>query len=470
MAAIVTKDFRHNNALQFFESWSETNKTTYYLFVGRPQPFSATTGGGTDAAPPTPLDNIEEPYAYYRDMQSAKLLLTGDRVYAIPRHNWTTGTVYDMYRADYGATVNAAVVQTAAGGIDMWATGTQMYVLNSANNVYKCMNNNAGGTSTTEPTGTSTSEFTTADSYVWKYMYTLSTTQITNFLTTDFMAVATNSTVSAAAVPGSVSQYIVANGGAGYTNGTYSAETLRGDGTGGTFTVLVASGAVSTVTAVAVGGGSTRAAQYMFADCNIDGISGIGTPSTSAIVVPVLSPPGGNGSNAVEELGGFYIMTNTTIAGTAGSGDFVVDQDFRRIAVLKDPYNYGTTTISTADTMNALKSVTFAASPTPGTFVNDEVITGGTSGAKGLVVDWESSTRVLKYIQTQWTGIDGNKDIKAFAASEVVTGAGGATGTVSAVTNPEIDYYSGQVIYAENRAPITRAADQTENIKLIIEF
>ena len=157
-------------------------------------------------------------------------------------------------------------------------------------------------------------------------------------------------------------------------------------------------------------------------------------------------------------------------AGTAGSGDFVVDQDFRRIAVVKDPYNYGTTDIATADTLNALKSVTFAASPTPGTFVNDEVITGGTSGAKGLVVDWESSTRVLKYIQTQWTGIAADKDLTPFAASEVVTGAGGATGTVSAVNNPEIEYYSGQVIYAENRAPITRASDQTENIKLIIEF
>ena len=383
---------------------------------------------------------------------------------------WTTGTVYDMYRADYGATVNAAVVQTAAGGIDMWATGTRFYVLNSANNVYKCMNNNAGGTSTTEPTGTSTSEFTTADSYVWKYMYTLSTTEITSFMTTDFMAVSTDSTVAAAAVKGAVSQYVVANGGAGYTNNTYAAQVLRGDGTGATFTVVVASGAVSSVTAVAVGGGATAAAQYTFADCNIDAISGIGTPSTSAIVVPVISPPGGHGSNAIEELGGFYIMTNTTIAGTAGSGDFVVDQDFRRIAVVKDPYNFGTTTISTADTMNALKSVTFAASPTPGTFVNDEVITGGTSGAKGLVVDWEASTRVLKYIQTQWTGIDANKDIKAFAASEVVTGAGAATGTVSAVNDPEIEYYSGQVIYVENRAPITRASDQTENIKLIIEF
>ena len=129
-----------------------------------------------------------------------------------------------------------------------------------------------------EPSGTSTSEFTTApDNYVWKYMYTLTTTQITNFMTTDFIAVATDATVAAAAVKGSVGQYIVANGGAGYTNGTYSTETLRGDGTGGTFTVVVASGAVSTVTAVAVGGGSTLAAQYHFADCNIDGISGIGT-------------------------------------------------------------------------------------------------------------------------------------------------------------------------------------------------
>ena len=470
MAAIVTNTFRHNNALQFYESFSETAKTTYYLFVGRPQAWSSTTGGGTDASPPTPLDNVDDPYMYYRDMLAAKILSTTDRQYAIPRHNWTTGVIYDMYRGDYGATVNSAVVQTQEGGIDMFATSTRMYVLNSANNVYKCMNNNAGGTSTTEPTGTSTSEFTTADSYVWKYMYTLSTTQITNFMTTDFIAVTTNSTVAAAAVPGSVGQYIVANGGAGYTNGTYSTQTLRGDGTGATFTLVVASGAVSTVTAVAVGGGATQTVQYTFADCDVDAISGIGTPSTSAIVVPVISPPGGTGSNAVEELGGFYIMTNTTIAGTAGSGDFVVDQDFRRIAVVKDPYNYGTTTISTADTLSALKSVTFAASPTPGTFVNDEVITGGTSGAKGLVVDWESSTRVLKYIQTQWTGIAADKDLTPFAVSEVVTGAGGATGTVSAVNNPEIEYYSGQVIYVENRAPITRAADQTENIKLIIEF
>ena len=293
-------------------------------------------------------------------------------------------------------------------------------------------------------------------------MYSLTATETSSFLTTDFMAVHTDSTVSAAATDGAVRHYKIANGGAGYTNGTYSTQTLRGDGSAGTFTVTVSGGAVTAV--VAVGAGTN----YTFADCKIDSISGIGTPSTSAIVVPIIGPKGGHGKDAIEELGGFYVMTNSTLSGTAGSGDFVVDQDFRRIGVVRDPFDFGTTTICSADTRAALKSVTFSGSP--GSFVNDEVITGGTSGAKGLVVDFDSTTKVLKYIQTQWTGVDANGDETDFAAAETITGAGGATGTVSTVNNPEIDYYSGDTIYAENRVPITRASDQTENIKLIIEF
>ena len=462
MAAIVTNKFRHNNALQFFESFGEAAPSVYYLFVGRPQPFSSGAGGGTDSAPPTPLDNVEDELMYFRDMLAAKKVTSSDVSYVVPRHDWTTGTVYDYYRADYGATVNSATVTTVAGGTDMFSTTTKFYVRSSANNVYKCMSNNSGAASTTEPTGTSTSELTTADGYVWKYMYTLTATEAGSFLTTDFMGIHTDATVAAAATDGAVRHYKIANGGAGYTNGTYSTQTLRGDGSAGTFTVTVSGGAVTAVVAVGAGTG------YTFADCKIDSISGIGTPSTSAVVVPIIGPKNGHGDNAVEELGGFYVMTNTTLSGTAGSGDFVVNQDFRRIGIVRDPFDFGTTTICSADTRSALKSVTF--SGTPGSFVNDEVITGGTTGAKGLVVDFDSSTKVLKYIQTQWTGVKANGDLTAFAGTETVTGAGGASGTIASVNNPEIDYYSGDTIYAENRVPITRAGDQTENIKLIIEF
>ena len=476
MAAIVTNKFRLNNAEQFYESFSEAS-TSFYLFVGRPQPWTSTTpfGGGTDSAPPTPLDNVDDEYMYFRDMQAAKRIASADIQYAIPRHNWTTGTIYDYYRGDYGAQWSSTasdIVKTVNLGTNLWASTTLFYVLSSTNNVYKCMSNNGGVASTVEPSGTSNAEYSTGDGYVWKYMYSLTTTQITDFLTADFMPVATNATVAAAAVliNGAVTQYKVMRGGSGYTNGPYTNQTLRGDGSGATFNLTVSGGAVTAVTGVAGGTG------YTFADCNVDNISLIGTPSTSAIVTPIIGPNGGHGSNAVNELGGFYIMTNTTISGTEGGGDFVVDQDFRRVGIVLNPYNYGTSTVATAATLNALTSMTFDASPTPGAFLADEAITAP-SGAAGKVVAWDSTTRILKYIQTQWTGVkttagatQGN--IIPFAAADVVTSASSATGTIATggITQPEIAYYSGNTIYAEDRAPISRATDQTENIKLIVEF
>ncbi len=472
MPAIVTNKFRLNNAEQFYESWSEAS-TSYYLFVGRPQPWSTTApyGGGSDTAPPTPLDNVEDEYMYYRDMQAAKRIAASDIQYAIPRHNWTTSTVYDYYRGDYGAQWSSTatdIVKTVNNGTNLWASTTLFYVLSSLNNVYKCMWNNGGAASTVEPTGTSTSELTTGDSYVWKYMYTLTTTQVADFLTADFMPVATDSTVSAAAVDGAILHYKIQAGGTGYTNGTYTSVPVSGDGASATVTVVIAGNLVSSVTSTAAGTG------YTFATVDIDAISGI-SGNANATVLPIIGPKGGQGYNAVDELGGMYIMTNTTVASTEGSGDFVVDQDFRRVGIVLNPYNYGTTTIATASTLSALKAMTFAASPTPGTFVHDEIITGGTSNAKGKVVHWDSTNRILKYIQTQWTGVQTvanatKNKLVAFTASEVVTGAGAATGTIASLTNPEIEYNSGKMIYVEDRSPITRATDQTENIKLIVEF
>ena len=298
-------------------------------------------------------------------------------------------------------------------------------------------------------------------------MYSLTTAKITDFLTADFMPVATNSTVSANAVDGEIRQYKIMNAGAGYNPGSYAA-TVGGDGVlrGGTAaTATITVGGGGTVTACVVNAAGSK---YTFGTVTMPG--GAGSPGQHAIITPIIGPPGGHGFNAIDELGGFYIMTNTTISGTEGSGDFVVDQDFRRVGIVLNPYNFGTTTVATASTRNALKSMTF--SGTPGAFLADEVITGGTSGAKGIVVAWDSTTKILKYIQTQWTGVSATLPYNevAFATSEVVTSASSATGTIASLTNPEIAYYTGKGIYVEDRAPISRATDQTENIKLIVEF
>ena len=467
MAAIVTHKFRIHNAEQFYESFGEAAASTYYLFIGRPQAFSSSTGGGTDVSPPTPNDGILDEYDHWRDMMATKKITSSDVQFCVPRRNWSSGVTYDIYRPDYSTSVTSN-----SGATNLY--DATFYVMTSDYKVYKCMGNDSNTASTTEPSDTGNTEFSTADGYIWKYMYTLTATQTNSFLSTDFMPItdtlgsvvtgASQSTVSSNAVDGEIRQILVTTAGSGYTNGTFTSVPIAGDGSSGTCTVVVSGGVLSSATVTAEGTG------YTYATVDVAAISGIGG-GTSGVLTPLVGPKGGHGYDALKELGAFYIMMNTSIAGAEGSGDFVVGQDFRKIGLVRNPYNYGTTTVASSSTQLALKSVTFAASPTPGTFTHDEVITGGTSAAKGVVAKWDSTTRKLYYIQTQWSGKDADDDLTAFSGTEIITGTdSSATGTISTVNNPEVQANSGDIMYVENRVPITRAADQTENIKLVIEF
>ena len=46
----------------------------------------------------------------------------------------------------------------------------------------------------------------------------------------------------------------------------------------------------------------------------------------------------------------------------------------------------------------------------------------------------------------------------------------GGSAVLTNVANGSMQIGSGNIIYVENRAPVARASDQTEDIKLIIEF
>ena len=48
--------------------------------------------------------------------------------------------------------------------------------------------------------------------------------------------------------------------------------------------------------------------------------------------------------------------------------------------------------------------------------------------------------------------------------------AGGALATAATYTAAGLDDDSGEQIYVEYRAPINRASDQTEDVKLVVEF
>jgi hypothetical protein len=486
MPAIITNKFRVHNAEQFVESFNEAAATVYHMAIGRPQAYGTKTRGdsrteneGSDTSPLTPVDSVKDEFYYFDDLLAAKRITASDVSYCIPRRNWTTGTTYDMYRHDYGNRITGTTTtQTSNSGASNLYDST-FYVINSNNNVYKCLDNNSNSSSTVEPTGTSTSILTTGDGYKWKYMYSLSASQQVNFLSTDFMAVSTDATVSSAATDGAINIVTIKSAGSGGTDGTHTSVPIRGDGSSGAVSVTISSGAITAVTVTNVGSG------YTFAYITLaDIIAAGGTGITGAELDCIIEPKGGHGFNAVQELGGYYVMTNTNFEGdeSSNSGDFTVENDFRRVAIIRNIESGGSA--STSTTLRGTKAVLLASNS--GTFTKDEEINQATTGAVGKVIEHDTTNNILYYLQTRFNdeGIDSNGDLTTFSGTNTITGQSssstGVPSTTTGTTNnvsftsgyaaSEIDADAGDVIYVENRAPITRASDQTENVKLIIEF
>ena len=485
MAAIITNKFRINNAEQFYESFSETAAETYYLFIGRAHAWASdadvqgnTIAEGTDASPPTPNDDVTSEFYNYDDMLGAKLIASSDVSYVIPRRNWTTGTTYDMYEHNVGSgnTSNS-------GATNLW--DSTFVVMNSSYAVYKCIENDGATASTTEPTSTSNSIFSTADGYRWKYMYSLTSAETLNFMSTDFIHASTNSTVSTAAVDGALDTILVVAGGSSYSLSTGSTITtipIRGDGSSGVCTVTISSGAISAATITTAGTGYTYA--YI---TNADIIAGTnaGGAGSGANLNVIIPPKNGHGYNALKELGAFYVMINKSLVGAEGTSDIGVGNDFRRIGLVRNPTNYGTTTVASATTRRQIYAAVF--SSVSGTFTADEEINQASTGAVGKVVEYDSTNKILYWYQTRFPdcGTDSDGNLTAFSGANAITGQSSSAAatpdtsdsdTTNAVvfasgySTPELVADSGDILYVEERSPITRASDQTENIKLIIEF
>ena len=485
MAAIITNKFRINNAEQFVESFSETASETYYLFIGRAHSWATdadvqgnSINEGTDASPPTPNDDVTSEFYNYDDMLGAKLIASTDVSHCIPRRNWTTGTTYDMYEHNIGSS-NAA----NSGATNLF--DSTYVVMNSSNAVYKVIENDGATASTVEPTSTSNSIFETSDGYRWKYMYSLTSAETLNFMSTDFIHVSTDSTVTAAAVDGALDTILVVAGGSSYnvsSGSTISAIPIRGDGSSGVASVVISSGAIASATVTTAGTGYTFAYIRTADIIAATNAGGAGSGDNLNVIIP---PKGGHGKDAVKELGGFYIMLNKSLVGVEGTSDIGVGNDFRRIGLLKDPTNFGTTTVASATTRRQIYATIF--SSVSGTFTPDEEINQASTGAVAKVIEFDSTNKILYYYQTRFpdVGTDTNGNLTALSGANAITGQSSSasatpntssSATVNGVTfasgyaNPELAYDSGDIIYVEERSPITRASDQTENVKLIIEF
>ena len=469
MAAIITEHFRQHNAEQFFESFSEAAPTTYYLFIGKSTPFTLSTSGGSDNSPPVPTDDIVTEHYKWDSMLAAKLISSSDVSYVIPRRNWANNTIYDMYEHDISTS------NTMTSGATNLYAGTY-YFMTADYRVYKVLDNNGGvAYSGSEPTSETSTPFELGG-YRLQYMYKITTSEVTKFLTSDFIPVSTDTTVSGDAVNGAL-DVVRTTAGSGYTDGTYYSP-VDGDGANGIVKIVVAGGSIvkqgsAGTNMYTIGSGYTFAnvdLTNVYTNVGLSTAGNIGSGSGGS-VQPIISPNGGHGFDAVHELGAHFVMTNIKLEQNEGT-DFTVANDFREVGIIKNPFNFGTTTVATSSTARQTYSVTLTAAPTV-PYEIDETITQSVTGAVGRVVEFDATNNIIYYQQEQYAnyGVAANGNVIAFSGSNVITGStSNGVGTASTYANPELQPDSGKVIYIENRRPISRASDQTEDIKIVVEF
>ena len=504
--ALVTDKFRIYAAESFRNTLLTQNKV--YMFVGRAKEWDS----NSDVPPASgPIDSFAYHRTTYRDSVAFKRVDISDTALTIPRVDWIdptnttggTGRVYSMYKPDYSTTKT-----TANGSSRLY--DSNFYVMNSDFNVYKCLYNGQspdfprGRPSLVEPTGTSTTVIETSDSpgvysYRWKYMYTIDADNILKFVTSEFIPVLTNTLVQSAASGGSIDTIVINNAGTGYNNGTYTNVPIRGDwqingGTQALCTVTVVSGSISNVIITSAGSG------YSFGSINVGLIPNIGSGASADLDV-VIPPNGGHGADAIRELGAYRLMFASKLETTSAFVDFPSDLTYRRVGLVLNPYDYNTTSVSSQNTRSAVKALIFPQTGTgspSGTFTPGEVITQATTGAKGFVVSYNSVTKVLKYYQDDTDGVVNGNIVEFSGANEVTSSINAITATpdanfgtssvpVSQITigvsvyelglsfvtgyaSEEIEINSGEILYIDNRNPITRSADQNEELKVVIEF
>lgn len=491
MAAIITEKFRTHNAKQFIEDFSESGQSNY-IFIGRSHAWT------DDTSPPAPANSQSEEIGAYEDMIALKKVSSTDISHGLVRYDWTSGTKYDEYRDNYSASNTTNVT-----GVSNFFDG-RGYVITDEFKVYKCLKTGMSGGSTVNSTVKPTSVDTanpqvTGDGYMWKFMYSVVASDVIKFVTNDFIpvksigaksAVAGSGTnggfgstatddgsaqwdVENAAVDGAIYHYVVTAAGSGYSNGSTGSFTVdvavEGDGSGAVATLTFASGSLSSVAfkdTSSYGSGYKRAS---FPTLN-SAISGISAGS-GATIHPVISPINGHGADPIEELGGNYAIVNSRLEFGEGSGDFPTDNDFRRIGLIKNPVQSSDGTISSASSMTATNQLTVADASSIS--VDDLLTDAASESATTAKVRVVSKTgNVLKTLPV----VNAGGEYVAFANSDEVfrNGAGtkstDVTGSGVSASHPEMTRFTGQILYVENRGAVSRAADQIEDIKLIIEM
>jgi hypothetical protein len=347
----------------------------------------------------------------------------------------------------------------------------KFYVRNSKDQVFKCLFNNNNVVSTFMPEISIGGELPenpyieAADGYKWKYMYTIPTGLKNKFFTDKYMPVLREAVVYDNATDGRIDIVKIIDGGTGYYGGStvsnYNIASVSGDGSLANFTVDVTNGVITDINIINGGNNYTRAA------ITLDDPLKLPVTNTANLEV-IIGPQYGHGWDAARELGASDLMISVDFVGDV-SGYLPVENDgsdyFRQICLVKN-VEFANGVFATESLYKSYTTL-FVSNP-PVDFEHNSMVYVGTSYATATftasVIHFDSATNTL-IVNNVIGDVDSieNETIRQKDSPS-------AFAKVFSVVKPDINIFSGELLYIENRNKIIRNPNQTETIKLVVEF
>jgi len=545
MAAIVTDQFRINNASNFLGDVNDTSNS-YYVFVGLSNPGISNAFGraADDSTWNTSTPNPTDDFNYLNHSKDTMIFgkkITPDNIRRVIRKvTWTSGNRYEIYRHDYNSS-NASPITDSSRLYD-----SNYFVINKDYNVYICIDNGSSGINTegnrsqNEPLFTGLEPTRAAgsvdDGYIWKFLFSVAPSDIIKFDATEFIPLpndwnsSTDAQITAVRDNGNsdvnnnqIKNVYIADQGNGYAGSGVSQEfNIVGDGSGGKVIVDVV-GSKITGTQISVGGKG-----YTYGMVDLTSISSGVAADSEAKLIPIIPPSKGHGYDLYKELGADRVLVYARFDDS--TKDFPIDTKFAQIGIVKNPTSIGSTQVFTDNQFSSVKSLyldTFdiTQSLSIGAKIQQSIKDGDTEIGKafGYVVSYDiiseddtNKVAILKYYQDRSLYFNPTTgDQTDYTDANSITERGNSSGTIydfqstsesveavigswnakiktdfsGATTNPtnnkivelgveftngiaasEINNESGDIIYLDNRALITRDSRQKEDIKVILEF
>lgn len=264
--------------------------------------------------------------------------------------------------------------------------------------------------------------------------------------------------IEALAVPGSIEVIEVLHGGLNYATATC---TVAGDGTGCEITPVIDSvtGSIVDVTVDSPGTG------YTHATITITGTAKNGTTIVPAYLRAIISPKFGHGSNAVKELNASDVLMSTRIEPLTKQSGFDVPGYLHQYGVIKNPLIFGTANRFTKQNGSAciviVGNFEYAKVPVGAKLVDANqlqytVLANPTSNS--------GATGVSILVQSAGTTTPTVGDVLSYQSYP------SQSATISAVMYPDVDKYSGEMLYLCNSESFQSTTNQTVSLNTYFRF